>query len=167
MRFLKRINMYKKILPNKCDILLLRLKWNYSWRSLIRDVALAVAETGSSWCVYSCTLKSVGTDFWGRDNWTSFFTTLKAAGRLSVVEDWVNWLQQTPCQAFKKPPTPHEALLSKVQNCRISTSLLRVSSAADQAPSWRPVMEDVLGPGCLCEWTLEQPLHRLYWKNCF
>ena len=90
----------KDTLPTKCGILLWRLERNYSWRSLMRDVALAVAETGSSWCVYSCTLKSVGTDFWGRDNWASFFTTFKSASRLSehatsaaVVENWVNWLQ--------------------------------------------------------------------------
>lgn len=116
---LMKINIYDEIfeenkyvqkdtLPTKCGILLLRLKWNYSWRSLIRDVALAVAETGSSWCVYSCTLKSVGTDF--STTGLPFLPLLKrqvTSVNMLVLLSWkIGWTGCRHEQAFKKrPPT--------------------------------------------------------------
>ena len=172
MRFLKRINMYKKILPTKFGKLLWRLKRNYSWRSLIRDVALAVAETGSSWCVYSCTLKSVGTDFWGRDNWASFFTTLKAASHLSehasaaVVEDWVNWLQTRAsfqeAATHMKPCCLKYKTVGSLQACCGSPVLLTKLPADGQW--WRMF----LGLGAFVNELLNSPFkytHRLYWNK--
>ena len=176
MTSLMKVNIYDEVfeenkyvqkdtLPTKCGILLLRLKWIYSWRSLIRDVALAVAETGSSWCVYSCTLKSVGTDF--STTGLPFLPLLKrqvTSVNMLVLLSWkIGWtgcrhpfkLSRSGHPPHMKPCCLKYKTVGSLQACCGSPD--SPPCAADQAPSWRQWWRMFLGLGAFVNELLNSP----------